>query len=225
MENYRVLIIYYSFTHQVKSQLKKFREGLESEGVEVGYEQLMPLEAYQFPFRSNLQLMKAMVKTFFRNRMAIQPLSEKCYERWDLIVLAGPTWSYNPSGPMLSFLDQYAEKVCRGKKVMPFISCRAYWRYHCHQLEKRLNQIGAVVEPPIVFEHPAKEPWRFIGLVLQLRGMIGKKIHSLIKSHYPSYGHNQEQRMEALECGKKVATRLIGEAESSEDCYGHCPET
>ena len=224
MKNYRVLIIYYSFTHQVKSQLKKFREGLESEGVQVAFEQLVPLEAYHFPFRSNLQLMRAMVKTFFRRRMAIQPISEQCYESWDLIVLAGPTWSYNPSGPMLSFLDNYAEKVCQGKKVLPFISCRAYWRYHCRQLEKQLHLIGAQVEPPIVFEHPAREPWRFIGLVLQLRGMIGKKIHSLLKRKYPSYGHNQEQRVAALEYGKRVAARLAGKVESEADRYGHCPE-
>jgi len=204
----RVLIIYYSFTHQTRLQVKKFAEGLEGEGVFVAQERLEPIRPFEFPFRSYFRLFLAMVKTFFKWRMDIEPVSERCYEDWDLIVLAGPTWSYHPSGPMLAFLDQYAREVCGGRRVMPLISCRAYWRLHNWELRRALRANGAVVEAPIVFEHPAREPWRVIGLILQLRGKIAWHFNAWLKNYYPGYGHNQQQRAQAQEYGRSVAASL-----------------
>lgn len=204
----RVLIIYYSFTRQTRQQVKKFAAGLESEGVFVGQERLQPIKPYEYPFPSYFRLFLAMVTTFFKRRMSIEPLSEQCYQHWDLIVLAGPTWSYHPSGPMLAFLAEYAKEVCGGRRVLPLISCRAYWRLHYYDLKRALCAAGAVVDAPIVFNHPAREPWRLIGLILQLRGTIAKHFNSWLKNYYPGYGHSPQQREDALEYGRTVAASL-----------------
>ncbi len=211
MKRKRVLIVFYSFTQQTRILIKKFIEGLESEGVEVGLERLEPVYPYAFPFKTNLKLAVAMVKTFFRKRMKIHPVSATCFEDWDCIVLAGPTWSYQPSGPMLEFLDRFGQKVCAGKKVLLIISCRSYWRLHCWTVNQCLKRYGASPTEPLVFVHPIREPWRFIGLVLQLRGKMVRKEKSWFRKHYPGYGHSKEQCELAVEEGRRFGQKLIQE--------------
>ncbi len=211
MNRKRVLVIFYSFTQQTRLLLKKFVEGLEGDGIEVALERLEPLEPYPFPFKSNFSLALAMVMTFFRRRNEIRPVSDKCFEEWDCIVLAGPTWSYHPSGPMLDFLDRYGRKVCSGKEVVPFISCRSYWRLHYWTIKRRLQRYGAEPAEPLVFVHPIREPWRIIGLILQLRGKMVRKDKSWFRKHYPGYGHSREQGEAALQAGRKVARHLLGD--------------
>ncbi len=204
-----MLIVFYSFTQQTRLLLKKFVEGLEGEGIEVAYERLDPVAPYSFPFKTNFRLVAAMAGTFFRGRMHIRPVNEICFQDWDCIILAGPTWSYHPSGPMLDFLDRYAKQVCAGKMVIPFISCRSYWRLHYWTVKRRLQRVGARPAQPIVFVHPIKEPWRFIGLVLQLRGKMVRKKNSWFRKRYPVYGHSKMQGDEAKAAGRTVALGLL----------------
>jgi multimeric flavodoxin WrbA len=206
----RVLIIYYSFTQQTKLQLKQLIAGLESSGIEIALERLEPASPYEFPFRTNLRLALAMIETFFRRRMEILPVSAQCIGNWDRIILAGPTWSYHPSGPMLDFLDRYGREICAGKRVIPLISCRSYWRWHFRTLKTYLQRCGALVEEPIVFTHPIREPWRLIGLVLQLRGKMVRREKSWFRKHYPGYGHSKEQGIEAFRKGREIAEKLLG---------------
>lgn len=204
-----MLIVFYSFTQQTRLLLKKFVAGLEEEGIEVVLERLEPVEPYDFPFKSNLSLATAMVMTFFRRRLTIHPVNANCFDGWDCIVLAGPTWSYHPSGPMLDFLDRYGRQVCAGKAVIPFISCRSYWRLHYWTMRRRLTSYGARTEPPIVFMHPIREPWRLIGLVLQLRGKMVRRENSWFRRHYPGYGHSKEQGDMAMAEGRRLAQKLL----------------
>ena len=215
MATKRVLIIFYSFTQQTKLQLKQFSAGLESCGIEVTLERLEPIHPFEFPFRTNLRLAMAMVQTFFRKRMKILPVSARCFGSWDSIVLAGPTWSYHPSGPVLDFLDRYGSKICNGNIVIPFISCRSYWRIHYWTLKSRLKQCRALLAEPIVFTHPIREPWRLIGLVLQLRGKMIRKDKSWFRQHYPGYGHSKEQGLEAFLKGKELARKLLNSEEKA----------
>lgn len=190
-------------------QIKKFISGLECYGIEVISERIEPIRPYDFPFKSNIRLLAAMMTTFFQRRMTIRPVTDRCLVDTDCIVLAGPTWSYHPSGPILDFLDRYGRDICGGKTVIPFISCRSYWRFHYWTLKRRLAGFGCRVQDPIIFTHPQKEPWRFIGLILQLRGKIMRRENSWFRQYYPGYGHSREQGLEALEKGKHLAQALL----------------
>lgn len=205
--NKRVLVVYYSFTQQTRLLLKKFGAGMESKGIDVHFERLEPLNPFEFPFLTDFRLATVMVRTFFRQRNEIQPVSDRCYEEWDYVVLAGPTWSYHPSGPMLDFLDRFGEKVLKDKKVVPFISCRSYWRVHYLSLKHILSKVGAIPLPPLVFEHPTREPYRFIGLFLQLRGKMIRK--NWFRKHYAFYGHNKEQGEDAFLYGEKLGESML----------------
>lgn len=209
MKRKRVLIVFYSFTQQTRILLKKFVEGLQRPEIEVVLQRLEPVDPFPFPFKSNYRLALAMVSSFFRKRTRIHPVSAVCFEEWDCIVLAGPTWSYHPSGPMLDFLDSYGRQVCAGKEVIPFISCRSYWRVHYWTLKQRLQRYGARPAEPLVFVHPIREPWRLIGLVLQLRGKMVRREKSWFRKFYPGYGHNREQGLAAMEEGRRVARKLL----------------
>ena len=207
----KVLIIFYSYTQQTRLLVKSMAEGLEQTGVGVSLQRLEPVEPYEFPFQNSWRLALVMMLTFFRRRNPVMEPDPCCYGDWDRIVLAGPTWSYHPSGPVLSFLDTFGLGVLRGKKVIPFISCRSYYRLHIWSLKRMLAKCGAVVEKEIVFDHPGREPWRFIGLLYQLRGRVGSREQSWLRKHYPGYGHSREQRREALEMGRRLGLEISGD--------------
>lgn len=208
MTHKRVLVIYYTFTQQTRLQVLRFIAGLEEAGIEVTQERLVPIAPYTFPFKTFFHLAIAMVATLFQRRMPIHPVAAHCTEHWDCIVLAGPTWSYNPSGPILSFLDHYGKTVCGGRTVVPFISCRAFWRFNYGLIRYRLKRFGATVEKPVVYTHPVQEPWRSLGLLLKLMGKFGQKRYSWLRRYYPQYGHSDAQHLDAVEQGRQLAHRL-----------------
>ena len=156
MDKKRVLIVYYTYTHQTKVQLRHFIAGLEGAGIEVTQERLTPITPYEFPFKTFIRLATAMVVTSFQKRMTIAPVAARCVDSWDCIVLAGPTWSYNPSGPMLDFLDRYGREVCGGKRVVPLISCRAYWRLHFWTIKKAPQPIRLSGRKPDRLQPPGQ---------------------------------------------------------------------
>jgi hypothetical protein len=139
----RVLIFYYSFSGQTGVMINRLAAGIRSQGVMVFFEKLRPVRHLRFPVGGILRTYYLMLITFFRKRVPIRDISSKCDQEYDLIVVAGPTWSYNPSGPVLSFLDRYGKEVLADREVLPVISCRGYWRRHWSVLRKKLREAGA----------------------------------------------------------------------------------
>jgi hypothetical protein len=204
----KALIVYYSFTQQTRIQVKLFVEGLEEQGVDCVLERLTPTHPYELPFTSTWTLSVAMIQTFLRKKMEILPISTNCFESYDCVIIAGPTWSYHPSGPVLYFIDKYGKKVCGGKLVVPLISCRSYWRIHFWSIKRKLGNCDARVAQPIVYAHPIKEPWRLVGLLMQLRGKMVRKKNSWFRKHYPGYGHSKKQGEEAKLAGITLGKKL-----------------
>lgn len=202
----RVLVVYYSFTQQTHILLKQFCAGLKEQGVEVALERLEPLNPYEFPFKTDWRLATVMIRTFFRGRKKVLPVSDICFGEWDYVVLAGPTWSYHPSGPILDFLDRYGASVLGGKKVIPFISCRSYWRIHHLSIKREVQKVGGMPQPPLVFEHPTKEPYRVIGLILKLRGKMIRG--EWFRKHYEMFGHSKAQAREAHQHGVDLGKNM-----------------
>ena len=154
-----VLILFYSFSNQTRRMVHVAEEVLRAEGLTFHEERIRPRHPLPFPVNSVLNTFVLMIKTFFRWRVPIEPLSQRALTGdFDLVILAGPTWSYNPSGPILSLLDLYGPKLFRTRRVLPLISCRSYWKSHYRYLKGRIQSVGGRVLPPIVLRHPLKEP-------------------------------------------------------------------
>ena len=203
----RVLILYYSFSGQTGSLVYRLAGGLASRGVEVDMERLYPEVPLRFPIGTIVRTLKMMLTTSLGFRVEIAPLPPVCFASHDLIVLAGPTWSYNPSGPILRLLDRDGRRLFADRRVLPFISCRRYWRAHFWHPKQRLTACGATVVNRIVFSHPTSEPMLSLGVFLKLAGFNPEKSRFLGR-WYPKYGHSQQQLQEAERVGARLGEAL-----------------
>jgi hypothetical protein len=203
----RVLIVYYSFSGQTGVLINRLAAGIRGQGVMVFFGKLKPVKHLRFPLRGILRTYYMMFITFFRKRIPIQDISPKCDQEYDLIILAGPTWSYNPSGPVLSFLDRYGKEILGGREVLPIISCRGYWKQHWWGLRRKLEECGARFSNMIAFSHPNPEPWRTVGVFLKVAGKKPERSR-LLGKHYPRFGHSNVQMQEAYRFGALIGETL-----------------
>ncbi|MBC8318270.1 MAG: hypothetical protein H8E41_10220 [Desulfobulbaceae bacterium] len=217
----RVLFICYSLSGQTSGILVRLAAGMEEEGVEVTTERLKPVTPIRFPLGGFSATFAMMLITFFRNRVPIASLSEKSREKYDLIILAGPTWSYHPSGPILSLFNLEGQRLFKGQTVLPVISCRGYWRMHWFGIRHLLAKCKARVPNKIVFSHPTKEPWRTVGVFLKIAGKNPNRSRLLGKV-YPKYGHSGDQHEEAFRFGRMIGNALT-EDTPLDDLNFHTP--
>ena len=204
----RVLILYYSFSGQTIGLLRRFADGLREVGVEVVKEKLLPVNPPRFPVGSISATFKMMLTTFLRGRTPIQELSKRCLVDFDLIVLAGPTWSYNPSGPILALLDRDGTRLFKNREVLAMISCRGYWRMHWFGLRRILEKCGATIKGRIVFAHPCPEPWRTIGVFMKIAGKAPENSR-IVGRFYKRYGHSKKQQKKAFQFGLTIGKSLM----------------
>jgi len=203
----RVLVLYYSFSGQTIGLLHRLADGLKFRGVEVVMERLRPVDSLRFPVGTFVATLRMMVATCFRPRVAIEELSPASRGPFDLIILAGPTWSYNPSGPVLALLDRDGRQLFAGRRVLPLISCRGYWRWHWQGLRAKLLACKARIVNLIVFTHPQPEPWRTLGVFLKIAGKAPER-SPLLRRWYSRFGHGRDQQEEAWRFGLAIGQAL-----------------
>lgn len=209
MNKKKILVLSYSYSSQTRNLLNGMIDGLREQGAEVFWEQLSPVADLRFPIGSIPATILMMGLTFFRKRYSVHPVDPACFGSWDLVILAGPTWSYNPSGPVLSLLDRDGKRLFAGKVVLPFVSCRGYWRVHYYGLRRLLQRCGAQVLAPVVFSHPTPEPWRTIGVFLKLAGKAPEAGSSWFRRFYPKYGHSRKQIEDSRRLGQKLGRVIV----------------
>ena len=202
----KVLFLYYSFSGQTGVLVNRMAAGLKEQGVEVFFEKLKPVKHLRFPTSGFMKTCALMFATFFRKRVPIQELSFRCRQEFDLVILSGPTWSYNPSGPILAFLDRDGREVLEGRDVVPIDFLPGILAVPLVGLRKMLNQCGANIVNLIAFSHPNPEPWRTIGVFLTIAGK-NPEGSSFFGKYYTRFGHTTDQMEEAHRFGT-----LLGEA-------------
>ena len=203
----RVLLLYYSFSGQTNGLLNNLGDGLRQEGTEATFVKLRPISPPRFPVGTIFGTLKIMLTASLRKRTPIHEPENIVWEDYDMIILAGPTWSYNPSGPILEFIDRYGPRLFKGRTVIPVISCRGYWRMHWYGIKSLLKRCGANIANRIIFSHPAPEPWRTIGVFLKIAGKAPER-SKLLSRRYSRYGHSKEQLLEAEKFGIEIASCL-----------------
>lgn len=208
MKQKRVLIVFYSFSNQTRNLLHGLTKGLVEGGVAVHWEQLKPLVPPIFPVGSYWGALKMMSTAFFKRRIAIEPPDRSRFIAWDLIICAGPTWSYHPSGPMLSFLDKYATQMFTGQRVLPFISCRSYWKLHYWEMRRAVKNADVRFLEPQVFVHPSPGVWCALGVFLKLAGKAPNAWRTMLQNYCPRFGHSPCQIEEAKNIGQSLADSL-----------------
>lgn len=202
----KLLCVYYSFSGQTKKLVQAISEGFSQEGGEVVILRLHPLKKIAFPFPTLFSTLWMMFRTCFRVRDKVLEHAPPA-EDFDAVLIGGPTWSYSPSGPVLAWLDSEGRKVLSGRKTLPLISCRGYWKLHHRELRRAILAVGGKPLEPLIFTHPVEEPWRSIGVFLSLLGKQPQRM-PFIGRHYPRYGHSPDQVEEASKLGSIFAGKL-----------------
>jgi len=201
-----VVVVYYSFSTQTAKLVHRLRKGFRQAGFEVETLKIVPEKELSFPLYSIPKTIFMMITTFLRKRIGIRPVDKRLIESANLVVIAGPTWSYNPSGPILDFLDRYSN-LLKAKDVLPVISCRKYWRAHFNYLKGKIESAGGRCMGPIVFTHNIKEPWSTVGTFMTIAG-INPRSFAFMRRYYPRYGHNHEQLKQMEQQARTLAMRL-----------------
>lgn len=208
MKPKKVLIIFYSFSSQTLGVVNGLAKGLEEGGVIVQFEQLKPLHPPSFPANSYSKALRMMFAAFMRHQIAVEKPVAVNSSDWDLVVCAGPTWSYHPSGPMLYFLSHFAEELLSGKLVLPFICCRTYWRLHAWEMRRILERSGAKVLTAMAVRHPFQGFWCTFGVFAKLAGKMPGFCQPLLKTYCPRFGYTQQQIEAVRNIGLRLAQAL-----------------
>jgi len=199
----KILVIYFTQSGQqrdiLQSLLKPFRDG----GDMVHMEELKPVDQFPFPW-SAYQFFNAFPETFTQKPIALQPLSEKAFERYDLVVLGYQPWFLTPSRPVSSFLQSGdARRILNNMNVVTILGCRNMWLGAQEKVKRWLRAANARLIGHIALIDRQKN---LTSLVTILRWMLtGKKEAFWI---FPPAGVAQHDVQHAAVFGEVIKTSV-----------------
>jgi hypothetical protein len=142
----RVLVVHFSQTGQLARVARQLVSPLAAAAdVELVEEVLRPREPYPFPWPF-WRFLDAMPEAVLLEPPALEPLSVRADEHFDLIVLPPP------SGPMTAFLkSQAGRKLLRGRPVVTAIACRNMWLMAQEAVKRLIQEAGGRLRDNVVF--------------------------------------------------------------------------
>lgn len=140
----RVLVVTYSQTGQLTRITERLIAPLRADGsIHVHVEVLRPAQPYTFPW-SILRFFDAFPESAHLIGTALEPLSLRGDEDFDLVILPYQVWFLAPSLPITGFLQHpLAKRLLHGKPVVTVIGCRNMWMMAQEKIKLLLAQCGA----------------------------------------------------------------------------------
>lgn len=169
----KILVIYFTQSGQQKNILENLVKPLENAGHSVHFEEIKPVEKFPFPWNS-FQFFNAFPETFIQKPLALETLSDKAFDHYDLVILGYQPWFLTPSRPVSSFLQSAdAKKILTGKKVITILGCRNMWLGAQEKVKRWLQESQAKLVGHIALIDKSRN---LTSLVTILRWMLyGKK--------------------------------------------------
>lgn len=168
------VVFYYTQSGQALQIAQSLCAPIVSGGETVLYKQIVPEEAYPFPWSKD-----EFFDTFPETRLGlppsgIQPLDLSDATDADCVLIVGQSWFLSPSLPLQSFLrDETVRAYLKGRKVVFVNACRNMWLNTAQAIKQELQSIGAEWVGHIVFQD--RNP-NLVSLVTIIRWLIyGKK--------------------------------------------------
>jgi hypothetical protein len=123
----RILVIYFSQSGQQKHILEALIRPIVEAGNEVHFEEIKPVQKFPFPWDA-YRFFNAFPETFMQQPLALEPVSAKAHENYDLVILGYQPWFLSPSRPISSFLQSpEGKKILKDKPVITILGCRNMW--------------------------------------------------------------------------------------------------
>ncbi len=151
----RVLVVQFSQTGQLARIAKRLLSPLAgASDVQLVEEVLRPRRPYPFPW-SLWRFFDVMPETVLLEPPALEPLSVRPDEQFDLVVLAYQVWFLAPSGPITAFLKSAAgRQLLRGRAVVTLIACRNMWLTAQESVKRLIGEAGGRLRDNVVFSDP-----------------------------------------------------------------------
>ena len=148
----RVLLVHFSQTGQLARVARRLVSPLAQAGdVELVEEVLRPQPPYPFPWPL-WKFLDAMPESVLLEPPALEPLSVRADERFDLIVLAYQVWYLAPAGPITAFLtSDIGKQLLRGRPVVTVIACRNMWLTAQETVKRLIHEAGGRLRDNVVF--------------------------------------------------------------------------
>ena len=152
----RVLVIAYSQSGQLTRIAERILAPLRQAGdIEVRVEILRPLQPYPFPW-TFLGFFDAFPESAHLVAPALEPLTLRGDEDFDLVILPYQVWFLAPSLPVTAFLKHpLARRLLEGKPVVTVIACRNMWMMGQEKLKQMLTDCGARLIDNVVLTDPS----------------------------------------------------------------------
>lgn len=199
----RILVLYYSQTGQQLTILQSLIKPLVHQGHTVHIEQIKPVEDYAFPWTA-YRFFNAFPETFKQEPLPLQPLSDKAFENYDLIILGYTPWFLTPSRPISSFMQSDdAKRIFNQKPVVTILGCRNMWLGAQEKMKRRLLDIGASLKGHIAL---VDRSGNLVSLITILRWMLGGKKNAFW--FFPAAGINASEIEETVKFGEVIAAAL-----------------
>jgi hypothetical protein len=147
----RFLVIHYSQSGQLNQIVRSFLGPLlESEGVELVFEELRPVKPYPFPWTA-LEFADAFPESLEQIPCELQPFRFNPEEHFDGVILAYQVWYLSPSIPISTFLQSaQAARAMRGRPVITVIGCRNMWLLAHEKVKRRIFECGGIPAANVV---------------------------------------------------------------------------
>jgi hypothetical protein len=152
----RVLVVGYSQTGQLTRIIDSILAPLRQSGaIEVHIETLRPRQPYPFPW-TFFRFFDAFPESAHLVPPALEPLTLRGDENFDLVILPYQVWFLAPSLPITAFLkDPLAQRLLQGKPVVTVIACRNMWMLAQEKMKQLLGDSGARLIDNVVLTDPS----------------------------------------------------------------------
>lgn len=200
----KVLVIYYSQSGQQLSILQSLVKPLIALGHQIHIERIEPVEKYPFPW-SAYTFFNAFPETFNQKPLALERLSEKAFEPYDLVIVGYQPWFLTPSRPISAFLQSDdAKRILKDKPVVTILGCRNMWLGAQEKVKQKLLDVQARLIGHIAL---ADRSGNITSLITILRWMLtGNKEAFLF---FPSAGVARQDIEHASKFGECIGDALM----------------
>ncbi len=142
----RVLLVLFSQTGQLARVARRLASPLSgADDVELVEEVLRPRRPYPFPWPL-WRFLDAMPESVLLDPPALEPLSVRADEHFDLVILAYQVWYLAPAGPMTAFLkSEAARRLLGGRPVVTVIACRNMWLLAQETVKQLIGDAGGIL--------------------------------------------------------------------------------
>jgi len=142
--NLRVLIVYYSYTHQSAKVADAMADLLRERGCDVHQAEIEFTDARyadrftRFPLRHAIFDVVGMLPAQLRSATGEIRIPDAVSDgEYDLVCIGSPTWWLKTSVPIRSFLkSDAAGRLLDGTRFAAYVVCRRYWGINLRAVEK-----------------------------------------------------------------------------------------